>query len=241
MKNDALRKILPRCYGFGSFDMQGRDGVALLTERVDETMGEAYAKMRILEPSSARTTLMLHMIMRTVTQMKTTADEGKYCLRDWHVHNIAFNCESQAGSDVDVKLIDWSGHLGDLVRLPRNRMESAMNAFLKSLPGPHSWGGVESSGSCESEESNIKQWKSLMQKWAEDVKEWWGDVSFPTDSDLGNLNAFLTETLDAIDSPIMHESSSESRVVQTVPCAWSATASSFASVRLTSQHVAGRD
>ena len=141
LKNDALRKILPQCYGLGSFHIQGHDGVALLTERVDETMGQAYAKMRILEPSSARTTLMLHMIMRTVTQMKTTADEGKYCLRDWHVRNIAFNLESEAGSIVDVKLIDWAGHFRDQVQSTKKLMESAMNAFLNSLPGPE-WFGV---------------------------------------------------------------------------------------------------
>ena len=143
LKNDALRRILPRCLGLGSFHIRGLDGVALLTERVDETMGQAYAKMRILEPSPARTMLMLHMIMRTVTQMKTTADDGQYCLRDWHAHNIAFNCESQAGSDVDVKLIDWAGHFRDLVRPHKHLMESAMEAFLKSLPGPQSWGGVD--------------------------------------------------------------------------------------------------
>ncbi len=81
------------------FDIQGHDGVAWLTERVDETMGQAYAKMRILEPSSARTMLMLHMIMCTVTQMKTTAGEGKYCLRDWRVRNIASNLGSEAGCE----------------------------------------------------------------------------------------------------------------------------------------------
>ena len=123
---------------------------------VGETMGGAHAKMRILEPSSARTTLMLHMIMRTVTQMKTTADEGKYCLRDWHVRSIAFNLESEAGSIVDVKLIDWAGHFRDQVQSTKKLMESAMNACLNSLPGPEWFGGVDISGRCESEGFKIK-------------------------------------------------------------------------------------
>ena len=113
-----------------------------------------------------------------------------------------------------------------------------MNAFLNSLPGPEWFGGVDISGRCESEEVNIKLWKILTQEWTKDVRKWWCEVSSPTNSGLEHLHSTLRATLEATVAP---ESSSESGEVETVRYAWSATASSVASVRLTSQRVAGRD
>ena len=63
-------------------------------------------------------------------------------------------------------------------------------------------------------------------------------MSSPNNDDLEDLHSTLRATLDDTVAP---ESSSESDEVDTERYAWSATASSSASVRLTSQRVAGRD
>jgi hypothetical protein len=140
MKNDVLRKVIPRCYGYAAVRMNGQNLVGLLVEKVAFTLDDSYRKVRKLEVSAERTTLVTHMIMRTVTHMTFMSGKGLYSLRDWHVANIAFDNVTHSDCSVEQKLIDWSGQCKESMKEPRDRMAGAMKAFITSLPGPHTWG-----------------------------------------------------------------------------------------------------
>ena len=114
--------------------------VALLVDKVAFTLDEAYRKMRILEVSRERTTAITQMIRLTMTSLNDASVRDMYWLRDWHTQNIAFSTATHTECPIDMKLIDWGGHYRAAFSDPRDRMEKAMEAVLRSLPGPHTWG-----------------------------------------------------------------------------------------------------
>ena len=194
MKNDELRKIIPMCYGYAAVRIEGQNIVGLLVERLAFTLDESYRKMRRLEASAERASLMTHMIMRTVEQMTLMAGKGLYHLRDWHVANIAFNNVTHTDCPVDARLIDWSGHSRRPMEPPRDRMAGALVAFTKSLPGPHVWGDEDHSHVSETEQVNMAQWKTYMAQCTDTVVAWWNAfLNFPTKTDLSRLNEQLCD------------------------------------------------
>ena len=101
--------------------------------------------------------------MLTMTSLNDASVRGMYWLRNWHTHNIAFNIATHMECPVDMKLIDWGGHYMAACSDPRDRMEKAMEAFLRSLPVPHTWGTEDVSQFSDNELTNIESWKSNME------------------------------------------------------------------------------
>ena len=200
MQNDELRKIIPRCEGYAAVRGQNPRIVGLLVEKLAFTMEEVYLKMRMLEATAERASIMSHVMVRSVQQMSMMAGANLYKLRDWHVCNIAFNHVSHAQGPVDATLIDWGGHRSAPLEKPRKRMEGAIVAFIKSLPGPHVWGYDAVSDVSETEQENMGQWKVYMAECAETVRAWWDTIGagnpdghIPTDFEISCLSDELCE------------------------------------------------
>jgi hypothetical protein len=178
-QNDFLRKILPKCYGYGELDRDGQLIAVLLTERVQIRFDEAVHRLRTCQISEVHTTLVAEMHMIAVREMLLTAVKGLYLLPDWDMQDIAFDYVEGTGT-LSMKLLSWSGYLKSPFEEPRARMATAMKALLKGLPGlqrsRHAITGEEWFLFPKQEDL----WNSYLQQCLENISQWWSALNFPT-------------------------------------------------------------
>ena len=209
-KFESLNQILPKCYGYAVLERGVNDLHCILMDRVAFTFESFFNKIRFLEMTDSRLSIIQHMILRTVIKMVLVSGDGLYHTTDWHTGNIAFNYVEHSEEDVDMKLIDFSGHEKKLFETPRYRMQSGMKALLCSLPGPHCWGTDDMSVLFKDEHVNACKWKSFMQYCTASLAEWWDSVEFPTTENMKSLeflmsiqgNSFRNQASSSNDTPV---------------------------------------
>jgi hypothetical protein len=220
------------CYGYGELVGNHQGIVVLLAEKLDCTFDKAFCNMRTQELSEDRTIVIEHMLMLTVRQMMAIAVKGLYFLRDWHVQNIAFNNVEHSGMPVDMRLIDWAGHSQAPWLDQRQRVDNAMKALLRSLPGQQEW-RPDAAGD-EQTMGNVKAWDDYMERCTDTLSRWWRDLTFPVqESDLVALEACLTQIDKCAEQSaglVLSTSSVTDHLSGTqcasIACPWSATAPS---------------
>ena len=157
-KFGSLNQILPKCYGYAELEHGGLNLHCILMERIAFTFESFYKRVRLLEMIQTRMSIILFMILRTVSKMYLVSGEG-YHTTDWHTGNIAFNYVGHSEEDVDMRLIDFSGHEKKPFESPRDRMKSGMKALLLSLPGPHIWSTDDMSHFSQEKQDNALKLK----------------------------------------------------------------------------------